>query len=569
MASHSLAIAKASLAAGFMRPDPVPVSRDEVSFFHDALESALARCTPANIQRCKEWLLDSGVSSSTRVTSVGKYLVALSSSLGKAGSEGLQGAKRGSSSRRRQLHIIYLLNDLLHHLRHHTTDSPGFAAFAQSLQPYLADIVSNAAAYDSNVYTRQHNRVSDVLKVWETQSYFDRSFLEALRESVREVGLTGKAGKKRVGESEVGPEASDKAKKDLPFQMPASHGDPSAPYYELPAGNMMPHIIPNTSIPISTQQMRPLQFAPGPADPKLIGAVQTFLKEAEAIYSQQEQEDEGISMEMDDIGQSFIRDKLTGEIIGGESYYGWSKEFCENMKRKKKGGTRRSRSSSRDGSESPRKRRRYSYSTRSRSRSRSYSRSPSPVRHANSHFRLRSRSRSRSPPPRFTRPRSPSPSPPRSFPPRGFQTQQQIPLPPQLPLQQPPQPPPQQFQPHPPFSTPFPHGMPPLGPDGMPLPPPRPPNWTGPWPPPPPPPPPSHSPNMPPQFSPHGMQVPFPPPPRPGPPPDMSGQMGGPGYRYGYGQGGYGGGYGGRGGMGGGFGDRGGMRGRGGRGGWR
>lgn len=50
MAAHSLAIAKASLAAGMMRPDPVPVLRTEVSRFHTLLESLCTRCTPANVQ---------------------------------------------------------------------------------------------------------------------------------------------------------------------------------------------------------------------------------------------------------------------------------------------------------------------------------------------------------------------------------------------------------------------------------------------------------------------------------------------------------------------------------------
>jgi hypothetical protein len=47
---HSLAIAKASLVASFIRPDPTPVPRHEVLRFHDALDAALAHCSPANIQ---------------------------------------------------------------------------------------------------------------------------------------------------------------------------------------------------------------------------------------------------------------------------------------------------------------------------------------------------------------------------------------------------------------------------------------------------------------------------------------------------------------------------------------
>ena len=50
MTAHSLAIAKASLAAGMMRPDPTPVTRAEVAQLHDLLEAALSQCTAASIQ---------------------------------------------------------------------------------------------------------------------------------------------------------------------------------------------------------------------------------------------------------------------------------------------------------------------------------------------------------------------------------------------------------------------------------------------------------------------------------------------------------------------------------------
>ena len=50
MASHLVAIAKASLAASLLRADPVPVSRDDMNNFHALLDVALNQCSPANIQ---------------------------------------------------------------------------------------------------------------------------------------------------------------------------------------------------------------------------------------------------------------------------------------------------------------------------------------------------------------------------------------------------------------------------------------------------------------------------------------------------------------------------------------
>jgi hypothetical protein len=48
--SHQIAIAKASLSASLLRADPTPITRDEITTFHNLLDKALTICTPANIQ---------------------------------------------------------------------------------------------------------------------------------------------------------------------------------------------------------------------------------------------------------------------------------------------------------------------------------------------------------------------------------------------------------------------------------------------------------------------------------------------------------------------------------------
>lgn len=50
MASHQLAIAKASLSAGLLKPDPTSLHREEIAHFHSLLERALTQCTAANVQ---------------------------------------------------------------------------------------------------------------------------------------------------------------------------------------------------------------------------------------------------------------------------------------------------------------------------------------------------------------------------------------------------------------------------------------------------------------------------------------------------------------------------------------
>lgn len=52
--SAQLAIAKASLLAALLKPDPeadLPAcSRDEIEQFHGLFSAAVARCSPANVQ---------------------------------------------------------------------------------------------------------------------------------------------------------------------------------------------------------------------------------------------------------------------------------------------------------------------------------------------------------------------------------------------------------------------------------------------------------------------------------------------------------------------------------------
>jgi CID domain len=289
-----------------------------------------------------------------------------------------------STSCRRRLHILYLLNDLLHHTKYHTADFVLFSTFSASIQPCLVDLVQ-LASLTNRAKTRW--RINNLLQVWEEEAYFSKEYVDKLREAATR-GLTGAA------DDLPGDRANSTGQylstKEQPFTMPASHGDPSTLYHDLPAGNMMPHIMPNKSIPIRPDNLRALQFVAGPADDALVLAVKDFMDAAAKIDSNNMdvQSDEGIVEDVDELGQSLLRD-VSGDPVGGLTYYGWSREFCEKMK--SRNGKNyplhargRSYSSSRNSSRSrsPRKRRRYSnspsdsYASSLDGRSRSRHRSP-------------------------------------------------------------------------------------------------------------------------------------------------------------------------------------------------
>ena len=422
--------------------------------------------------------------------------------------------EQGPPGRRRQLYILYLMNDLVHHTRYHSDSSSTYSTFTSDISSYLTDLFRFASSCNPETYPNQHRKIQELLDIWENNVYYQSSYIEELRETVSNSPKpddldTGRGSKTANGTRN---EALGEEKRDAPFIMPASHGDPSTPFYDLPAGNILPHIMPNSLTPINPQLVKPLQFVSGPADESLVTIVKDFLQKVETV-DDSGFGDEEMDVDLDEMGQCVLRDEITGDILEGDGYYGWSRAFCEKMKRRGEGVEDfakpiRISNESLDRSLSPRKRRRYSGSGRSpsigtgRSSSsdsrdgrrygpRSRSRSRSAFMEKRQYRNLRSPSRSKS--------RSPSYSPPQMI--SAFQQ-------PSLVNNAPPssQAHPQgSSPPPPPFAHPFSQGFP-IGPGGIPIPPPPPPNYQGQWPPPPPPMP-NSAPTGPPMFVPPSPQL--------------------------------------------------------------
>lgn len=303
------------------------------------------------------------------------------------------------SAKRKRLHILYLLNDLLHH-HHHGKN------VTSSLQTHLLQLCAVAASFKD--CPKHQRKIGILLDIWEEKEYLDKIFIAELREAIERA----ESARPTAIEAHVSTADSrenrlprkGEAGTDAPYIMPAAHGDSSTPYYDLPAANMMPHIIPNSSHPINPQLMKPLQFVPGPPESSLVTAVKDFLKDVDRIFDAGKADEENNLVDIDELGQPMLKDGTSRESGGGESYYGWSKAFCEKMKdaRRRRGqadGKRQGRSDSRGQDARARKRRRYSYSdsdSRSRDWSPSYSPSRSRSRRDDGYSNRRHRSYSRS-----------------------------------------------------------------------------------------------------------------------------------------------------------------------------
>ncbi|KXX74150.1 Calcium homeostasis endoplasmic reticulum protein [Madurella mycetomatis] len=336
MASAELIVAKTALSGALFRPDPRPCSRDDIEFMLALLNSTIAECSPPNVQRCKQWALSNLVPSSTRTGPFCKYLAALARSFGGEKDAVALQSKGGRlpSAKRRRLHVLYILSDILYHVKHRNRDE----SFAQKLEPTLPALVRSAASFHN--CPKHIRKIHSLIELWNENKYFSQSFIQKLQSVVDEGPASGEEGQNG---NEVGNSASGVAKtaKAAPFVMPAMHGDPSAPWYDLPAGNWLPVLEPNNTRPMSPAMIKPLVLAQGPADKSLVEAVKKLLLDVDKLYSKEASLDEP-RPNIGRLGERVEIDEITGEIIGGDTYYGWSRAFCEKMKARKRDRTRRS-----------------------------------------------------------------------------------------------------------------------------------------------------------------------------------------------------------------------------------
>ncbi|KAL8901316.1 MAG: hypothetical protein Q9192_000611 [Flavoplaca navasiana] len=507
MASHSLAIAKASLAAGLMRLEPGGVSKTDLAQFYRLLEALLSQCSATNIQLCKEWLVKNTALSIDKTKAVGKYLVALSASLSSTDGTNVTGQakQRKTSSRRRQLYLLFLLHDFIHHVKFHGAQLANDAGVIKTLEPYVTQLVEIAATYDPSKYSRHLSSLNDLINLWGESNYFPSSVVAMLRDTVANATYRSASVARNAELSETTIDTAGNGaggnQKDAPYIMPASHGDTSVPFYDLPAGNLMPCIIPNSMTPISPQMVKPLQFRAGPADEDLAFAVKAFLSDIDVLYGSKIPGQGYDEMEIDELGQPTALEDTPEDIPISEAYYGWSKRFCEKMKLRSDGEQlarsppclgisqlsqrRRRRSSSISGGSLSKSntesrsssrgkeaghRQRRGIDSRSRSHSRPQNNRTSEIRHRTPPAEAstsRSRSRSYSPPDVAASEQRTSHAEANATSGLAREPFPQVATLPPMFLQQ---------------------NVP--SPGQLPVPPPRPPNYSGPWPPPPPPPPP-------------------------------------------------------------------------------
>ncbi|KAL8943685.1 MAG: hypothetical protein Q9216_000884 [Gyalolechia sp. 2 TL-2023] len=197
-------------------------------------------------------------------------------------------------------------------------------------------LVAQASAHDPSKYKRHFRTLEGLVDIWSEGGYYLESYVAALRETIANTSSHGDVSVRNVASTEVSGNAermvTSESRKDAPYIMPSSHGDISTPFYDLPAGNLMPCIVPNSLSPINPQAVKPMALRAGPADERLVHAVESFLHDVDSVYTTNRPGNDIESWDIDALGQLIVPDDLPGRSSRGEGYYGWSEVFCEKMK---------------------------------------------------------------------------------------------------------------------------------------------------------------------------------------------------------------------------------------------
>ena len=220
--------------------------------------------------------------------------------------------------------MIYLLNDVLHHTKYHSKASQAHESLCNHLQTCFKVIFRALAAPGAK--KSYQSRASELLDIWQLEKYVD----EIIFQSIRDI-LQGKSIEDENVELVSKPTETD-GKKAAPYLMPSSHGDASTPFYDLPASNIIPHIMPSSAGAIDPQLIKPLQFNSGPADQDLVSVVENFLEDIDSASQIDSRLPQNHVVDIDPLGQRVIYDVSSRSAALVDTYYGWSRQFCHKMR---------------------------------------------------------------------------------------------------------------------------------------------------------------------------------------------------------------------------------------------
>ncbi|KAL2889352.1 Calcium homeostasis endoplasmic reticulum protein [Ceratocystis lukuohia] len=307
MTSHQLAITKASLSSALFRKDPVACDRNDIDTFHNLLHEAVQRCSPPNVQACKNWIAEHIVPSATRIAALGRFFCAYIDTLVDPTAE----APKKPKARRKRLHVLYIVNDILHHTLAQSPDNIFLQSFESSLKPLFA----SAAAVEKS--TKHISKLNELIRIWEERQYVAAKTIDTLRDTMTGA-LADTSAHNAAMDIAPDPVKGPTLTKEVPYMLPSIHGDPAVPWYDLPASTWLPHMTPNSTKPMTPSMIKPLHMNAGPPDKALVDAVKGLLSNVDQIYAKDCSLDLQEHTDINELGEVVSLDEITGSVLRGE-----------------------------------------------------------------------------------------------------------------------------------------------------------------------------------------------------------------------------------------------------------
>ncbi|KAK3370196.1 hypothetical protein B0H63DRAFT_564414, partial [Podospora didyma] len=306
-----LAIAKTAFTTALFRPDAHPCSRAEIDEMFALLSTVISECSNSKIQKFTQWAVANLVPSTSRIAAFCSYIAALSKLFGEP-RDPTQPNRLGKvpSAKRRRVHMLYILNDILHNLLNATTRK----SFAQKLEPTLPSLIKSASSFLNS--PKHSQKIQDLILHWKEEGFFDDAVITQLRAALSSSTSPGDPG---LAPPSIIPAANPT--RVVHNVLPPVHGDASMRWYDLPAGTWLRAIQRGSTRPMNPSDIAPIPMARGTADPRLVEAVTRLIGEVEKMYGNDVNNPPG---DIDRMGE-----------FSGETYYGWSPEFCEKMRHKR------------------------------------------------------------------------------------------------------------------------------------------------------------------------------------------------------------------------------------------
>ncbi|KAJ4377375.1 hypothetical protein N0V83_000200 [Neocucurbitaria cava] len=312
-----------------------PVSVELSAQFFSALDAVLEKNTSIHVQKCTEWIVKHITGSKTRTLVLGGYLVSVSKSVivvqqlaGKAPSAAPTPVKKAI---RNCIDLLLIVNDVLHADKFHRRSNSNHGTFGTECADSIRELVELAASCIREKNTQAEKKLRALLKFWALNQLVSTQDIEVLQKRADEALLLAQGGVRKRH-----------------YLLPEYHGDPSAPWHELPASYMLEPLIKYPQRSINPSQIKIAKFGKKEPSPHVRNLLDQFFEkiDLECVPTGKTQTDsddkedvpkfpvqtDKYDMWLDPMAQTVKQIKGTEDRAIVSTTYGWSSKFCEDMR---------------------------------------------------------------------------------------------------------------------------------------------------------------------------------------------------------------------------------------------